>query len=148
VGKNWSPGQSALPREVTRQPVAPAFSKGLKTVNEEGWPNFDLKDTLPQTQGKTLYRFKSSGIDVPTTAGGIILLSASAKRRYALVQVIGSSDVWIGFDTVPSVGGLGSIKLVPDAVYSFADGIVPWNEIYAIADSAVCRVNFVEGFEV
>lgn len=63
----------------------------------------------------------------------ITVVGASVLRNYLLIQNTGAGVIYLGFGVVPDATGTNAIKLPAGTQIDFSDGVVPQNDVYAIA---------------
>lgn len=78
-------------------------------------------------------RTKMTTTRVATSLTAILIVAASEKRNYLLIQNTGTVDIMLGFGSTPNVTGDNAVILTVGTQIDFSAGIVPNNEIYAVS---------------
>lgn len=136
--------QTGLPPELTR---AVTQRKGFSYGLTPSVPLEQRPEQPPSSPSVTIdtrgHRFLSSTQIIDTTQNKVIV-GSNELRRYLSFYNQGAVTVWLGFGIVPNLLGQNAFPLLAGAYFGFENGVVPNNEIYAIA-SAACTVTIVEG---
>jgi len=115
------------------QPNSPAFSFGVarNTGGHTGKP-----------KKRQVFNSASKTID---NTGSLTIVAASNKRIFLSIINNSAGVVWLGFGVQSDVSGTNGVKLLGNSAISFDSGIVPQNEVYAIAAGGQCNITVLEG---
>lgn len=138
-----------IPNEHTQAIGAPsrAYGFGNEKIHRAAQA---AKKTVVKLLGKVFAQavpcnFYSSGFVTNTVVQQLV--GPNRHRRYLAIQNNGTVDVFIAFGLSPTINGVNSFKMPPNAVYTFESGLVPINDIRCISASA-SNIAIVEGVEI
>lgn len=132
-------GQSALPQDQTDSLYPPNSAPGMSRTTGPVPPPRGPASPIINTRMTTF-----SVVANPTVQ---ILLAANPRRNYIAIQNNGVAPVYVGFGSIPIIGGQSAIVFPPNTGITFESGRVPNNDVYVVAASGVL-VSVIEGVQL
>lgn len=135
--------QSSLPKTLTQNAgVGTGFAYGFSHSTPLPARPEQSENIPAQVTDFRQHRFNSRTAIVGTQAQ--IVAGSNELRRFLSIQNNGTTTVFLGFGIPSSLSGENSFVLNVNGYLSFEFGIVPNNEIWAIAATG-CDITIVEG---
>ena len=137
--------QTSLP-SINSQPISdtPTQARGFHSDNSYRYTG---KEKTRQPSAMVYQRgapanFRSSSLTIGSTL--VTVRGANPMRCYLMLQNLGTVDIWVSFGGVASLTGQDSVKLAPNAVWTFEAGMVGINELTAVASTSA-SLHLTEG---
>lgn len=118
------------------QIAAPSFSKGVARVQP--------KSVYAKPKPRYIFTSTTKLVDSVTLLN---VVANSTKRVFLAINNNSANTVFLSFGVITDTTGVNAIKLLGNSSISFDSGIVPQNDINAIAAGAQVNLTVLEGCE-
>lgn len=132
-------GQSALPQDQTDSLYPPNSAPGMSRTTGPVPP--------PRGPASPIINTRMNTFNVVADINAQILLAANPRRNYVAIQNNGAVPIYVGFGSIPIIGGQSALIFPPNTGITFENGRVPNNDVYVVSSTGAL-VSVVEGVQL